>query len=85
MFICVAFESHRELSNGQCVGAPTTTILPITVSIFHSLKCFGHVVYALETSTHQNIAGLLTRPTTYRLFMKAFYQKKLISLYYLIE
>ena len=54
-FICVAFKSHEEWSNAQRVSTPTTTMLPTTLSNFHYLNCFGHEIYALQTSRHQNI------------------------------
>ena len=31
---------------------------------FHVLNCFGHVIYVSQTSTYQNIAKLLTHPST---------------------
>ena len=51
--------NQTEWSNAH-VSAPSTTILPTTVSTFHSLNDFGHVIYTLYTSMYQNIAKLLT-------------------------
>ena len=47
------------------VSAPTTTILPTTVSNFHSLNCFGYMIYIPQTSMHQNIAKSLTQTDIY--------------------
>ena len=47
-------------SNAQHVNTPTTTILPTTVSIFHSLHNIDHIIYVLQTSSYQNIVKLLT-------------------------
>ena len=41
--ICMAFKSHTEWINAQCVSAPTTTILLTTTDTLHDLNCFGHV------------------------------------------
>ena len=56
--------NHKtERSNIQCVSAPTTTILPTSVHLFHhGLYCFGHVIYALQIKTYQNILKLLSHP-----------------------
>ena len=62
LFICEAFKSHTEWSNAQHVSTPITMILPTTVSTFHGLNCFGHVIYELQTSLYQNIVKLLTQP-----------------------
>ena len=68
-FICVNFKSHKEWNNVQYVSAPTSMMLPITVSIYHSLNCFSHVIYVQETSTYfQNIAKLLTHTSTSIIF-----------------
>ena len=56
-----------EWSNAQHVSTPTTMILPTTVGTLHSLNCFGHIIYAPQTSMYQNIAKLLTQPS---IFMK---------------
>ena len=37
-------------SNALRVSAPTTTILPNTKSALYSLNCFGHVIFAQQTS-----------------------------------
>ena len=51
-------------SNAQSVSAPTTTILPITLGTYHGMNCFSHMIYMPQTSTYQNIAKLLTHPST---------------------
>ena len=58
-FICMAFKSHTERSHVPYVS---TLILPITVGTFHSLNCFGDVIYMPQTHTYQNIAKLLNHP-----------------------
>ena len=45
-FICVAFKSHKKWSN-----APSTTVLLTIVNTFHSLNCFGHMIYMQQTCT----------------------------------
>ena len=60
MFIYTAYKSHTECSNTQHVSTPTNTILPTTAGNFHSLRCFGHIIYTLQTSTHENIVKSLT-------------------------
>ena len=49
--IYVAFKLHMEWSNAQCISIPTNTILPTTVSTFHSLNWVGHMIY-----THHQVA-----------------------------
>ena len=56
------YKSHIEWSNVLHASAPTTTILPTTVSTFHPLNCCYHVKVVLQTNTYQNIAELLTHP-----------------------
>ena len=66
-FICEALKSRMEWSNVQHASALTTTILLTTAGTFHGLNYFGHVVYALQTTTYyQNIAKLLTHPSIYK-------------------
>ena len=48
-FICAAFKSYTEWSNAQHVSTPSTMILLITVGTLQRLKCFGHLVYVLQT------------------------------------
>ena len=43
-FICAAFKSHMEWSNSQRVSAPTATILPTAVGIYHNFNYFGNVI-----------------------------------------
>ena len=62
MFIYVTFKSYMEWSNTHHASTPITTILSTTVSTYHGLNYFGHMVYAPQTSTYQNIAKLLTHP-----------------------
>ena len=38
IFICVAFKSHTEWSNAQCVSIPITIILPTLAVTFHSFE-----------------------------------------------
>ena len=61
MFICVTFKSYMEWRNTQCVSIRTTTILTTTVSTYHDLNYFSHMIYML-TSMYQNIAKPLTYP-----------------------
>ena len=53
--------------NVQHVTPPTTTILPTTAGIFHSLKCFSHLIYVLQTRIWQNITKLLTHFSIYHI------------------
>ena len=46
----------------QRICSPATTILPTTARTYHSLNCFGHVIYVPQTSSDKNIVKLLTRP-----------------------
>ena len=54
--------SNHSWSNAQHVSTPTTMILSSTAVTFHSLNCFGHMIYAPQTRMYQNIAKLLTHP-----------------------
>ena len=56
--------SYASLKNTQseCVSAQITTILLTTVIIYHSLNCFSHLIYTLQTSKQQKIAKLLNSP-----------------------
>ena len=65
MLICAAFKSHMEWSNAQHVSTPTTMILTTIMATYHSLNCFGHVVYTLQTSLYQNMAKLLIRSSNF--------------------
>ena len=57
-FISAFFESHTKWSNAQCISAPTSTILTTIVGTYNGLNCFGHLTYALQSSTYQNRAKL---------------------------
>ena len=62
--VYVAFKSHTESSHTQRVRAPTTTILPITASIYHGLNYFWiYMIYAPQTSDYQIFAKHLTYPS----------------------
>ena len=63
-FICTTFKSQPGWSNAQCISTPPIMILPTTAGTSHSLNCFGYEIYMLQTSTFQNIAKLLTHPST---------------------
>ena len=52
-------------SYAQRVSAATITILPITVGSYLDLNCFGHVTYAPQTRTFQNIAKPLICPISF--------------------
>ena len=53
--------------NYACVSTPATTILLVTASTYHCLNCFGHVIYALQTSIYnQNIEKLLTHSSIFK-------------------
>ena len=53
-------------SNALRVSAPTTTILTTTAHTFNGLNCFGHVIHAPQTSNFENMAKLLTHPSTFK-------------------
>ena len=48
-----------QWNNTQCVWAPTT------LGIYHSLNCFGCMLYVLQTSIYQSTAKLLTPPCSF--------------------
>ena len=60
-----------EQTDAQRVSALTTTITPTTAGSFNF---FGHVTYAPQTFTYQNIAKLLTH------FCKNYKFKRIYSL-----
>ena len=51
IFICALFKSHLEGSNSQHISTPTTAMLLTTTGTFHSLNCFGRVIYASQACT----------------------------------
>ena len=44
-------------------------ILRSTAAVFHSLNCFGYMIYMPQTSTYQNIAKLLTHLSSFIAFL----------------
>ena len=56
----MTFKSHTERSNAQHISTPTTTILTITVCMFHSLNCLTNIIHMLQTSIYcKNFDSLL--------------------------
>ena len=51
-FIWAAFKSHMVWNNALYVSVPITKILSTIVSTFHSLNCFGYVIYTRKTSMY---------------------------------
>ena len=51
---------HIECSNVKHVSSPTTVIQLSSAGTFLTLNSFGHMIYALQISTIQNIAKILT-------------------------
>ena len=47
-----SFQIRRWLKHAQHVSKPISTILLITVGIFHGFNCFGHMIYGPQTSAY---------------------------------
>ena len=73
-FVCVAYNPNMEWCNAQRVCAPTTTTLPTTMSTYHGLNYFTHVIYH-ETSTYKTIAELSTHPSILQALMTHILEK----------